>query len=437
MKQKILQIYYKFIWKLASFYIKRKSPTVIGITWSVWKTSCRMIIYQTLQKLITDKKIYTSQKNFNGELGLSFSIFKINHYSPTLLWLATVSVKIILKFLFTKPDYDIIILEYGIDHIKEMDFMLSIVKPDIGIVTKIDKVHSMQLGNPNTTAQEKYKLLLNTKKIAFLNVDDEYAPSFFPKIKAEKYYFSTYWNKAHITFQNIHTEKDNNNNIYTTFETIFADRSVKVKTNLFWKENYAYIWLGLLIAEKLWYKPADKLQINFQLQPWRFTILKWVNNSILIDSSYNCAPASCKKLIENTFSLKQQLFKDYKIILAIGDMRELGKFTETEHRQIASYIQQVADYVVLVWPCMSKFTQDELVKIWFPENKIKTFLSSKKAWKHIKNILQNSPDRFLILFKWSQNTIFMEEAIKEVLLNKSDYSLLPRQSKEWMKRKNV
>jgi UDP-N-acetylmuramyl pentapeptide synthase len=56
-----------------------------------------------------------------------------------------------------------------------MDFLLSIVKPHIGIYTKSDAVHSEQFGNPQAIAVDDMKMIRATKHLAFLNVDDIYA----------------------------------------------------------------------------------------------------------------------------------------------------------------------------------------------------------------------------------------------------------------------
>lgn len=85
MKKQLLLAYYKILGKCAHSYLKKYSPKIIGINGSVGKTSCRMIIYQTLQKFIPDKNIYTSPKNFNGELGMSLSIFQIETWEPTMM----------------------------------------------------------------------------------------------------------------------------------------------------------------------------------------------------------------------------------------------------------------------------------------------------------------------------------------------------------------
>ena len=56
-----------------------------------------------------------------------------------------------------------------------MEFLLSIVKPDIGVFTAIDAVHSEQFGNPQEIAREEVKMVKNTKSTVFLNSDDPYA----------------------------------------------------------------------------------------------------------------------------------------------------------------------------------------------------------------------------------------------------------------------
>jgi UDP-N-acetylmuramyl pentapeptide synthase len=100
MKKKVLRRYYKLLGKLAHGYIEKHNPHVIGINGSVGKTSCRMIVYQTLQQFITNKKIYTSPKNFNGELGLSLSIFQIEKREPNVFCFISTLTTFIRKRFF-------------------------------------------------------------------------------------------------------------------------------------------------------------------------------------------------------------------------------------------------------------------------------------------------------------------------------------------------
>jgi UDP-N-acetylmuramyl pentapeptide synthase len=131
MKQKLLLGYFKLLALLAKRYLKRHAPYIIGINGSVGKTSCRMIIHQTLKQFFPHLNIYTSKKNFNGELGLSLSIFEIDEWNPSIKTFISVFLKTFRKAFFGKKMYDIIVLEYGIDRPKEMEFLLNIAKPHI------------------------------------------------------------------------------------------------------------------------------------------------------------------------------------------------------------------------------------------------------------------------------------------------------------------
>ena len=115
MKQKLLQTLYKILRYFTKIYLWRTKPYIIGVTGSVGKTSCRMIIFQVLEQIQTEKKIYTSPKNFNSELGLIFSIFMIESYNPSIKNLLKATYTIFVISLFGRKKYDVLVAEYGID----------------------------------------------------------------------------------------------------------------------------------------------------------------------------------------------------------------------------------------------------------------------------------------------------------------------------------
>ena len=176
MKKRVLQIYYNFLAWATRRYLAKHKPFVIGINGSVGKTSCRTIVSQTLQKVLpSDLRVYSSPKNFNGELGMSLSIMMVEKRNVSVIGMIQVGFIALRRAFKRKKMYDIILLEYGIDRPGEMAFLLSIVKPDISILTKLDAVHSEQFGDPKAIAEEEVLLNKNTKEIVYLNSDDEYA----------------------------------------------------------------------------------------------------------------------------------------------------------------------------------------------------------------------------------------------------------------------
>ena len=116
MKQKLLKLLYNFLAFCAKIYIARHKIKIVAITGSVGKTSCRMVVAQVLEQIsstpsnlplmkgkeknYSEKKIYTSPKNYNSELGLVFSVFQIEEYHPSVKNLLKLSGKILLQTFF-------------------------------------------------------------------------------------------------------------------------------------------------------------------------------------------------------------------------------------------------------------------------------------------------------------------------------------------------
>lgn len=444
MKQIFLQAYFQMYAYLAKYYIKRHAPFVIGVTGSIWKTSCRMIASEVIQHYVPEKVLYTSSKNFNGELWLSFSILSISSYTPSVLWVVTTFFSALKMSIFWKKKYDIIFLEYGIDHVWEMDFLLSIIQPDIWIVTKIDKVHSSQFSTMDIIASEKYKLLQKSKKVVFLNQDDTYMNQYDATISWEKYYYSTDGNNtsdSHQKFLSVQEPKLLKDNWYimTQYHFQYQDKiSMILKTNLLGIENISYINIWMIITYyiyqhfKLWDFFSQLWETDtlfFTLQPSRFSQFQGISHAILIDSSYNAAPESMKKVIGNFIDMHDQMYLDTKMIFCLWEMRELWDYSQKEHESLAQFFENISWEVYLVWQEMQKYFLPK-----YP--KAKYFQNSELLGEYLKNMLENTSNKYMILFKWSQNTIFMEEALKKILQFPEDTAKICRQENFWIQKKN-
>lgn len=447
MKQILLKIYFQFFAYLAKFYLFRHKSLVIWVTGSIGKTSCRMIVSEILSKNLWDKIVYTSNKNFNWELWLSLSILWISKYIPNALWVINIIFESIFISLFWNKKYDIIFLEYWIDHIWEMDFLLSIVKPDFWIVTKIDKVHSKQFKTTDNIAKEKYKLLQNSKKYSYLNIDCDYSLQYSEKILNNKLYYTTnidkidkkldvYWIDYNLLLEWFFPK--------TTFKLISQEKEIfDVKSNIIWTENiwYISIWYDILDKIYKYYYSSGffeesinkKIDLELTLQESRFSIFSWLNESILIDSTYNSSPWSMSVVLDNYELLSNTLYKDYKKVLVIWEMRELWNYSEQEHKNLAIRVNTLSKDIFVVWEEMKNYFIPEIERLW--NEWVKFYKNSKLLWEDLKQFLYNNK-KCIVLFKWSQNTIFLEEAVKIVQLNIEDNNKVCRQQNFWLDKKS-
>ena len=79
---------------------------------------------------------------------------------------------------------------------------------------------------------------------------------------------------------------------------------------------------------------------------------------------------------------------------------------------------------------MTDYLSDELEKVGYDKKNIEKFYNANIAGKHIQHMLKETGDEYIVVCKGSQNTIFLEEAVKHFLLNPEDQKELTRQS-EW------
>ena len=442
MKTYLLKFYFSIFWYFAKRYYKKYSPVVIWVTWSIWKTTARVIISQIISKNL-DKKVYSSSKNYNWELWLSLSILWIDDYEPNFKSILKTIFRSFCISFFSEKKYDIMVLEYWIDHIWEMDFMLSIVKPDFWIITKVDLVHSSQFKNKETIASQKYKLAINSQKWAYLNYDDEFLNVYKNKISAQKNIYST-----NIDIDNKFLDIYSSDFILNLEDELPVSNfnihskawKLNIKSNLIWTENVGYISIWYDILEKLnniFYSKSffkenidNLIKLDLELMYSRFNIFSWINNSILIDSTYNSSPLSMRKVIENTISLKNILYSDYSLILCLWEMRELWDYSQNEHELLAEFVKDKSSDIFVVWNNMKEYFLPKSKEL---DLNVKYFKNSFLLWNDLKTFLEINDKKYILLFKWWQNTIYMEEALKAVLKDKSDIKNICRQEDFWIK----
>lgn len=78
--------------------------------------------------------------------------------------------------------------------------------------------------------------------------------------------------------------------------------------------------------------------------------------------------------INDIYRIQRTTLPDYKVVLVLGDMRELGEWEEKHHRELAAYLSQYGDSIFLLGASMGKYTIDELRKIGHNMNNVHHFM---------------------------------------------------------------
>ena len=433
-KQPLVKLVLFYFRILARLQLRKINPIIIGVGGASGKTSLSGLIF-----LILKEKYKVRQgMGKNSETGLPLNILgiTINNYSASD-WIKAL-ILAPFKVFFDWNSYDIYIAEMGIDgpfEPKNMSYLLKILKPQIGVLTNISLEHSQYFDSlvkdilPEkrekeildlTASQESLLITSLTKgQTAVINADDSQTQKYLDKVKASVVSVSLSNSKADFFAQIIETNID-------SFAVNFHHNGkyYNLKLNIPLSSHFAYSFLqAIAVSTKLGFSEEESikaLEKNFSLPPGRMSVFMGIDNSTIIDSSYN---SSTLPLVDMLDFLKNCEAK--RKIAILGDMRELGTLSQNQHGIIAKKILETSDLAILIGPQMQKFVAPILKNSNFPFNSFPTFTNAKEE---ILKVIQQGD---LILVKGSQNTLFLERAVEMLLKNPGDKEKLCRRGEFW------
>ncbi len=408
----------------AKMVLRRFKPTVIAITGSVGKTSTKDAIFSVLSPLVYTAR---SKKSFNGDIGVPLSILQLpNGWNNYIRWVGICIQGFLILFRKMYPSY--LILEVGADKPKDISSIASWIKPKYSVFTRFPEVpvHIEFYDSKEQVIQEKKSLAKYTRSngVLILNHDD-------PLVYGMKDEFT----------QKIRSYGENKQaDIALTSFLVVKKDGLFVGTGTIVYKNHAYqlsipgvvskthilsALPGILIALEEGYTFTQACEGLNRISPThgRFFPLRGLNGSVLIDDTYNSSPVAVMHALATVKSLPEMK----RCIVVLGDMMELGSFSEEEHRKIGAYVPRIADILITVGT-RSKFIHDEAIKQGVKN--ARWFDTVDKVSTCIQDLALPGD---VILFKASQS-IRLERALKVCLADENDVVYLVRQDKEWQER---
>lgn len=414
------------VWE-AKIVLRKFSPKIIGITGSSGKSSTKEAVFAVLERKFRVRK---SIKSYNSALGLALAVLGLESaWHSSLGWLKNIVAG--GKTIFNKTFPEILVLEMGVDRPRDLDILLNIAKPEIGIVTAIGEVpvHVEFFFGPEEIAKEKSKLIEALPGVghAILNFDDEAVRDMKEIAKAHTMGFG-FGEGANVRASNYKLSEDSG----ISFKIDYEGSSVPVHLHDVFGKHYVYAALAAtavgVICNINLIEIAESLSV-FKPLPGRLRLLKGIKNSSILDDSYNASPLATHAALDTLAELGAFLTveKKRKKIVVFGDMLELGKFTVLAHKSVGEKIADIADYFIAVG-LRAKFAAEEALSKGMNAKKIKSFSTSSEAASFVKEIIAEDD---LVLVKGSQS-IRMEKVVEEIMAEPERAGeLLCRQDVYW------
>lgn len=416
------KIILKILSSLARKVILKHKPFVIWITGTVWKTTATHFVYDFVSNLYPGET-YMSPYDYNWEFWLPLTILKSKSPNKNLLMWLYVFLKWLL-LLLSKDYPKYLILEYWIDHKDEMRFLTDIVKPQVAILLNISQNHVTQFPLYKDYINEKLLLWKVAEQVIYNSDDDNLNWFFKNNFKGTKFSYSVKDKDS-----SIHASDINSDIRSISFSVTDWDDKINTSFSLIWEYQVYNVLPVFALAKCLGISMEKTSEIISGIHPqkWRWCILKWIKDSVIIDWSYNWWFVAIVAWIDYVSKLPDM----YNKILLLWDMRELWPESKRLHTELAEKIvSSWIKNIVLVWEEMKNYVE-EIVRNGINDWDISWFKSSKDAWENVRTIIQKSDDISVVFVKGSQNTIFLEEGIKKFLFDISDMKNLCRQSPHW------
>ena len=420
-----------YILKIESrFVLWKYKPKVIAITGSVGKTSTKDAVYGIISKISYVRK---SEKSYNSEIGLPLIILGCpNGWNNPYVWLKNI-LKGLWLFIWPHKYPEWLVLEVGVGKPGDMRQTASWFKTDAVIITAIGEtpVHIEFFNSRDHLVKEKSGLIKTLKKdgLLILNADDKTVLELKTKSKNRTLTFgfsedadvrgseeSIFYSDSGLPQGIIFRVDEGGNSLPVIIEGVFG-------------KNHLYASLAALaFFYGLKFNILDAINAlkNYDVPPGRMRLLSGINNSLIIDDSYNSSPFACESALKTLGEIKSVGRK----IAVLGDMLELGKYTEESHKNIGKIAEKNAEILIVVGP-RAKTIEEGAVLAGMNEKNIFEFNNSRETGEFLKTFVKNGD---LVLVKGSQG-MRMERAVEAVLKDKENKEkLLVRQDKEWLEK---
>lgn len=423
----------KQLQKMAKATMAQHAPQVVAVTGSVGKTTTRMAIAAVLGGSFV---VRSPEKNYNNEFGVPLTILGEESAGKDVWhW---------LKVLWRSrrhggADYpNMLVLEYGADKPGDIRALCAIAKPNVSVITAVSPVHVANYPDMHALVDEKASLGEETvgDGLVVLNADDTRVAAMASRMTTPTATYSV-TRDADVRVTEIVTTVAPREKFLPGEE--YARTTAKIRT----RRGEATVTLvdsvgvgvvsacaaAVLVGEHYGVPVATAaMRLNARLRPaaGRLCPIAGVKGSLILDDSYNAAPASVRAGVA-AIGVFFPAAKGRRIAV-LGKMAELGTYATEEHVAIGQYVAEHADVFIAVGPEMRAATE-AAIAAGMTRTNVSWFATPEAAGVFVDRMLGPGD---VVLVKGSQSAR-MEKVVRAVMAEPiRAEELLVRQSAYWL-----
>ena len=293
--------------QLAHEVLTQWNRPLIAITGSAGKTTTKDL---TALLLGQQYRVLKTAGNFNNAFGLPLSILKLISDGKQF------------------SDFDLIVLEMGMNHAGEIRDLCKIAPPSVGVVTIVAPVHLEFFNSIEEIADAKAELVesLGPDGLALLNADDPLVSKMSTRHSGPTRTFGID-NPADIVATQIEPVGLNQ----TSFKLATPKGSARVVMPLIGRHNLYNALAAAAVADHFGMTPGAIAEALLTAEPskMRGQVLRFAAGFTVVDDSYNSNPRALAEMLKSVGRMA-----DFKRRIAVlGEMLELGPAAAQMHRE--------------------------------------------------------------------------------------------------------
>ncbi|RKR74310.1 UDP-N-acetylmuramoyl-tripeptide--D-alanyl-D-alanine ligase [Frondihabitans australicus] len=280
---------------------------VVGITGSNGKTSTKNMLRAILADVAPT---VAPEGSFNNHVGAPISMLRIDEGTRYL------------------------VVEMGASGSREIARLVSIARPDTGVVLKVGLAHAGEFGGIEETKKAKSEMVTDLPETAtaVLNVDDFRVASMAELTRARVVGFGLGEGAAYRASDVDVTATG------TAFTLHAPGRTRRVNLRILGEHHVMNALAALTVAGE-WGLDVDRaatvLEGVTRAERWRMEVLDGGPGITVINDAYNASPDSVAAALK---TLAQIVRPDQRSVAVIGEMAELGEYAQEEHDRIGRLV---------------------------------------------------------------------------------------------------
>ena len=335
---------------------RRYRIPVVALTGSNGKTTTKEMISACLE---TTFPILKTRENLNNLIGLPLTLLNLTEKER------------------------VVILEMGMNVPGEIRRLTEIAEPDVGLITNIQIVHLEGVGSLERVREEKGELFRRMRRdgTILVNQNDPHVIDLASEFSGQKITFGVE-KSADVMAKEIRLRGAEG----TSFNLILEGEEIEVSLPLLGRHFVPNALSAIAVASLfgIEVKKAKEALERFRPFPMRMEIIHLEGGKTLINDAYNANPRSMELALETLAEIKGK----GRAIAVLGDMLELGDFTEEAHRQIGEKVEELSIDLLLTMGEKAPLVVESAVRHGFEPKRTRVMESHSEAISILKEVVQ-------------------------------------------------